>query len=90
MSIFSLGLPVHRSRRVDPGDLLHSGEAGIFVHPLTFEKLQALANWEEPIDDWEALRRAAIRTFDERWSKAQDARFSGSLVDRARIWAASR
>jgi len=65
--------------------MVFSGEVGLFVHPITLEKLH-----DRRIDDWEAIRRAAMRTFDERWNKAQAASFSDSFVDRARIWASRR
>lgn len=60
-----LGIPVARSRRVPIGHLVFLGEAGITAHPADFEKLL-----DRGIDDWEAVRRAAMRTFDERWRKA--------------------
>lgn len=69
MSLLQLGIPVLRSRRVAIGKVLFTGETGAVVHPVTFEHFAALAGDGPPIDDFEAVRRAAARSFDERWNR---------------------
>lgn len=70
MSLLTLGIPVLRTRRAAIGEVLFSGETGAAVHPVTFEHLATLAGDGPPIDDLEAVRRAAVRSFDERWQAA--------------------
>lgn len=59
-----LGLPIKASRGVAMGEFLMLGPLGFVVHPVDYEKLL-----DHGIDDFEAVRRAAVRSFDGRWNR---------------------
>lgn len=64
MSLPNLGVSISRTRATEMGKFLFLGPLGVAVHPVDFEKLH-----ERGIDDLEAVRRAAVRSFDERWNR---------------------